>query len=142
MERESQRIHTDLLELTKELTSIEANHVSQSPSSQTQIELTVKNNVAKVNELTEIKRLIGSASRETSKEKALVILTDAFTRLRVLFSDKSGKAVTHHELASSELVSAILCCLSSRKSLAWKNAVSPYQPGILLHYVSLTPQFL
>ncbi|VDL53198.1 unnamed protein product [Hymenolepis diminuta] len=120
-EEGSQAIHLDILNLASKLTSKEVDRIPQS-APPTQVEKEIEGSGSMINVLSGIGCQMKSAAKENSKDEALAILTESFTRLKDICSaDK--EPITHHEIESSNLVSAILLCLSSKQLLVWRNLV-------------------
>lgn len=129
MEEGSQAIHLDILNLASKLTSKEVDRIPQS-APPTQVEKEIEGSGSMINVLSGIGCQMKSAVKENSKDEALAILTESFTRLKDICSaDK--EPITHHEIESSNLVGAILLCLSSKQLLAWRNLVNFMPPFML-----------
>nr|CDS30651.1 E3 ubiquitin protein ligase HECTD1 [Hymenolepis microstoma] len=116
----SRAIHLDVLNLASKLASIDDRIPQPAPPVQTQKE--VESSRPLTDTLFDIKCQMRSAIKSSSKERALTVLAEAFTRLKDICSPDK-EPITHYEIASSNLVSAILLCLSSKKLLGWRNLV-------------------
>ncbi|VDN97832.1 unnamed protein product [Rodentolepis nana] len=119
-EEGSRAIHLDVLNLASKLTSTDDRIPQSAPP--VHVEKKIESSRSMIDTLSDIEGQIQSAIKSNSKEKALRVLTEAFTRLKDIFSPDK-EPITHHEIASSNLVSAILLCLSSKKLLKWRNLV-------------------
>lgn len=120
LEKGSRAIHLDVLNLASKLTSTDDRIPQSAPP--VQVEKETESCRSMIDALFDIKCQIKSAIKWSTKERALTILTEAFTRLKDICSP-GKEPITHHEIASSNLVSAILLCLSSKKLLSWRKLV-------------------